>query len=157
VNNLEKFARSHNKVSKNSEFEIMSLSFGKVDTQLDYNQIYYNCEHFVTECVYGSAFSSRTEVKWNSWNNVFVIKYLKLLFFYMLLINFWRFNYEIIEPKLTEIVNEWQLDLYSERLQSFVLSSYSSESYHDLNFIILTILSALIIFIGVLIIDYNTR
>jgi len=135
----------------------MNLTFEKVNTQRDYDEIYYNCEHFVTECVYGSAFSSQTEVKWNSWNNIFVIKYLKLLFFYMLLINFWSFINEIIEPKLTEIVNEWQLDLYSERLQSFVLSSNSSESNYNLNStnIILTILSALIFLFGFLIIDYK--
>lgn len=154
---MEKFARYHNIVSKTSENEIMKLTFKKVNTQRHYNEIHYNCEHFVTKCVYGSKFSSQTLVKLNSLNNIFVIKYLKLLFFYMLLINFWRFNYEIIEPKLTEIINEWQLDLYSERLQSFVLSFHLSESYYNLNFIILTILSALIFLIGVLIIDYNTR
>jgi hypothetical protein len=131
----------------------MAFSNEKIGTQVDYNKIYYNCEHFVTECVYGLKLSSQSEVKWNSWDNIFVIKYLKLFFIYMSFIYFCRFNYEIIETKLNIIVNEWQLDLYWERLQSFVLSYYSFESDYNLNFIILTLIS----FIGVLIIGYNTR
>ncbi len=148
---MENLARSHNKVSKNSESEIMAFSYKKIGTQVDYNQIYYNCEHFVTECVYGLPLSSQSEVKWNSWNNIFVIKYQNLFFIYMSFINFWRSSREIIETKLNIIVNEWQLDLYWESLQSFISSFYSSESDYDLNFIILTILSASIFFIGVLI------
>ncbi len=60
----------------------MKIAKSSIGTKPKYDIIYNNCEYFVTECVYGSRFSTQTEIKYKSWTQYFIIKYFVLLFIY---------------------------------------------------------------------------
>lgn len=60
---MEKLAKSKNLVKRDSD-EIMATAFNSIENNKSYDTINYNCEFFVTQCVYGFGISSQTEVKY---------------------------------------------------------------------------------------------
>lgn len=145
MNNLEKIANLKS-LRRKEEDEIMEIALRRIEQRITYDQIYYNCEHFVTECVYGTPFSSQSEIKHHTWNEEFVTKYTKLSIIYKLIVFLWSLE------RIRDTTNRTVLRILSEsQLHSFLHLPENNPLYIK---VILYVSIAVIIFLITEIIRY---
>jgi len=154
VNNLEGLAKMKNLIKKDAE-EIMSFALKSIGDKT-YDKIYYNCEYFVTECVYGSAFSTQTEVKYLAWTQWFVCNYITILSIYMFIFILWsqKCIQDYIKRKIKNILSDLQVDSISRYLQNFRRDLEWNSRMPSLKFMIVMAIGGLIAFISISIIEY---
>ena len=64
VNNLTESARRRGLQSRGTRKEVLRYTMGQLcnsDRQAKYHVLYNNCEHFATECLYGTGFSEQKD------------------------------------------------------------------------------------------------
>ena len=152
MNNLEKIANLKS-LTRKEEDEIMEIALRRIEQRITYDQIYYNCEHFVTECVYGTPFSFQSEIKIRTWNEEFLSKYAKLFIIYKLMVFLWSLKCirDTTNRTVLRILSESQLHSFFDSLKSFLHLLENNPPYIKA---ILYVSTAVIIFLITEIIRY---
>jgi hypothetical protein len=157
---LEKLAKIKNLVKRDSD-EIMATAFNSIENNKSYDTIYYNCEFFVTQCVYGSGISSQTEVKYMTISEEFCTKFLKLFIIYLSLYFIWKLEFirNLVEKILLSIRSESQWISINNNLKTFVdsLPNDFSDLYTkgiSKSFAVVCVISLIVFIPGVLLLQY---
>ena len=135
VNNLEKVAASY-KLKRKSDLEIIKAARAALHSSesVSYELIKYNCEHFVTECVYGQSFSVPADEAYAFWEKHYFWYHWVFFIIYMGIYHaYWKLptvrntiNKMYVTVAAWKFWNSWPMELVTS-----ILSAIEYEVQHN--------------------------